>query len=371
MFQPAGRVKSIHFSEIRRMFELVTADAINMGLGEPDFDTPSHIIEAAKLALDEGFTHYTINKGIIELREALSKKLKGENKIIADPDLITITVGTCEALFISLQTLVDKNDEVIIPDPGFLHYDACVKLAEGIPVPVEVKEENEFRMTVEDVNDKITSKTKAIILNSPSNPTGGVMEKEDVKGVAELADDHGIFLISDEVYEKIIYEGKHYSPARYSENTVTLNGFSKTYAMTGFRIGYIVAGPHVTEEIIKVHQYNTACATSISQKAALAALEGPQNCVEDMVNEFRRRRDLVVRRLNEMGIYCHEPKGAFYVFPKIENPARYVEEALKKGVVLVPGRGFGIYGENYVRLSYATSYEEIEKAMDRLESIDI
>jgi len=276
------------------MFELVGEDSINLGLGEPDFDTPPHIREAAKKALDEGFTHYTVNKGIIELREAISAKLKEDNGIKVSPDNVIVTVGASEGLQIALNALVDVGDEVLIPDPGFVSYDASVKLVGGRSVSVKLTDEDEFRMTPEKVQENITSKTRAVIINSPSNPTGSVMTKEDIKGVAQIADDHGIAVISDEIYEKIIYDEKHYSPGTYTENSITINGFSKAYAMTGFRIGYVAAGHEITEEMLKVHQYNTACASSISQKAALAALEGPQDSIDDMVKEFRRRRDLII-----------------------------------------------------------------------------
>ena len=371
MFQPAKRCESIRLSEIRKMFDITAEDAINLSLGEPDFDTPLHIREAVKKALDEGFTHYTSNKGIIELREAISCKLKDENEIEADPESIIVTVGASQALYISLQALVNKGDEVLIPDPGFLSYDAFVKLAEGKMVPISLKEENEFRMTPDDVLDKITNKTKAIILNSPSNPTGAVMQKEDIKGIAEIAEDHNIYLISDEVYEHIIYEGKHYSPGRYTENAITINAFSKTYAMTGFRIGYVAAKPEITEELLKVHQYNVACASSLSQIAGLEALIGPQECVGEMVAEFKRRRDLVVKRLNEMGIPFKEPKGAFYVFPRVQNSQEFVNKAVEKGVIIVNGSSFGKCGEDHFRLSYAASYEKLEEAMDRLETIEM
>ncbi|HML04154.1 MAG TPA: pyridoxal phosphate-dependent aminotransferase, partial [Methanobacterium sp.] len=364
MFQPARRCKSIQLSEIRKMFDLTPENAINLSLGEPDFDTPLHIRDAVKKALDDGFTHYTSNKGIIELREAISCKLADENEINADPESIIVTVGASEALHISLQALINKGDEVLIPDPGFLSYDPCVKLAEGKMVPVGLQEENEFKMTPESVLEKITSKTKAIILNSPSNPTGAVMKKEDIKGIAQIAEDKNIFLISDEIYEKIIYDGKHYSPGKYTDNTITINGFSKTYAMTGFRIGYVAAKPELTEEMLKIHQYNAACATSLSQAAALEALTGPQECVGEMLGEFKRRRDLVVKRLNEMGIEIKAPKGAFYVFPKVKNSSKFVEEAIKEGVIIVNGASFGKCGEGHFRISYAASYEELDEAMN-------
>ncbi len=367
--EPSRRVKLISLSGIRKMFELVGEDSINLGLGEPDFDTPHHIIEAAKKALDEGFTHYTVNKGIMELRDAISTKLGKDNSITANPESIIVTVGASEALNLALQALINEGDEVLIPDPGFVSYDASVKLAGGVSIPVRLTEEDRFRMTPERVLERITPRTRAIILNSPSNPTGSVMKKKDVKVMAKIADDLGLAIISDEIYEKIIYDEKHYSPARFSENVITINGFSKSYAMTGFRIGYVTSTPNLIEEMLKVHQYNTACASSISQKAALAALEGPQNSINSMVNEFRRRRDLILRRLKGMGISCVQPQGAFYIFPKIKYPEIFVADALKKGVVLVPGSACGIYGQDHVRLSYATSYEKIEEAMDRLEDV--
>lgn len=367
--KPAKRVQSIDLSGIRKMFDMVGDNSINLALGEPDFDTPSHIRDAVKKALDEGFTHYTSNMGIIELRKALTRKLLAENHIKTSPESIIITTGASGALYSSAHALVEEGDEVIIPDPGFVAYDACVKISGGKSVPAHLKDENDFRMKPEEVLELVTPRTKAIIMNSPGNPTGGVLEKEDVKGLANIADDHNLVLISDEVYEKIIYGKKHYSPARYSDNVITINGFSKTYAMTGFRIGYLVAPPELTEEILKVHQYTVTCATAISQKAALAAVQGPQDSVGEMVKEFKRRRDLVVERLQGMGIDCRKPEGAFYVFPAFDNPEKLVEEALKKDVVLVPGNSFGRYGEGHFRISYAASYEDLKEAMDRLESI--
>ena len=369
--QPAKRVEGIDLSGIRRMFDMVGEDSINLALGEPDFETPTNIRDAVKKALDEGFTHYTGNKGILELREAISNKLRTDNHFETSPDSIIVTVGASEALLMSTHALVEKGDEVIIPDPGFVAYDACVKLAGGKIVPVELKDENDFRMLPDNVLEKVTSRTKAIIMNSPANPTGSVLDKGDVKGLTDIADDHNIMLISDEVYEKIIYEKNHYSPGSLSENVITINGFSKTYAMTGFRIGYVSAPKTIIEELLKVHQSSSACASSLSQAAALEALTGPQDSVGEMVTEFRRRRDLVVERLRGMGINCNKPYGAFYVFPPIKNPETFIKEALKKDVVLVFGSSFGRYGEGHFRLSYATSYDDLEEAMNRLESITI
>ncbi|MBI5458152.1 pyridoxal phosphate-dependent aminotransferase [Methanobacterium sp.] len=370
MMKPAKRVESIDLSGIRKMFDMVGEDSINLALGEPDFDTPSHIREAVKEALDEGFTHYTGNTGIMELREAIAHKLQTDNHINASPESIIVTVGASGALYSSINAIVEEGDDVIIPDPGFVAYDACVKLSGGRSVSAQLKDENDFRMIPEDVLEQVTPRTKAIIMNSPGNPTGAVLEKEDVKGMADIADDHDLILISDEIYDKIIYGKKHYSPAHYSDNVITVNGFSKTYAMTGFRIGYLSIPSKLTEEILKIHQYSVTCTTSISQKAALAALQGPQDSVDQMRDEFQRRRDLVVGRLRDMGIECNQPHGAFYVFPRMDNPEKFVEAALKKDVVLVPGSSFGKYGEGHFRISYATSYEDLQEAMDRLESLN-
>ena len=371
IMESSKRVQSINLSEIRKMFEKTDENAINLGLGEPDFKTPENIIEAATNTMKEGFTHYTSNMGILELREAITQKLKKDNGIRTSPESVLVTVGASEAIYMCMQALVNPGDEVLMPDPGFLAYNACVTLAEGIPRGIELKKENDLRMTADDVLESITPKTKAIILNSPSNPIGSVMKKEDVKAIAEIADDQGIYLISDEVYEKIIYNAKHYSPGKYCENAITINAFSKSYAMTGFRIGYVSANQEIIEELLKVHQNIVACASSMVQKAALEALQGPQKSVNKMVSEFKKRRDLVVSRLSAMGVNCPTPEGAFYVFPYLDHPERFVSDGLEKGVVMVQGKAFGDFGVNNVRLSYATAYEQLEEAMNRLESVNI
>lgn len=367
--KPAKRVESIDLSGIRKMFEMVGENSINLALGEPDFDTPPHIREAVKKALDDGFTHYTGNKGILELREAITHKLRKDNGIKTTPESVIVTVGASEALLMCTQALVEEGDEIIIPDPGFLSYDACVKLARGHSVPLPLMDEDNFRMTPEAVMECLTPKTKAIIMNSPANPTGSVMTKQDIKGLAQISEDNDILLISDEIYEKIIYDKKHYSPGHYTSQVVTINGFSKSYAMTGFRVGYLSAPEELVEELLKVHQYSAACTSSLSQVAALEALQGPQDSIQIMVQEFRRRRDLVVERLHNMDINCNLPDGAFYVFPSTNNSQDFVKEALKKDVLLVPGESFGSNGAGHFRLSYATSYAQLEEAMDRLESI--
>ena len=366
MINPTSRIKSIELSQIRKMFEVTNPDAINLGIGEPDFNVPENIKKAMKESIDKNETHYTSNKGIIELREEIVKKFKNDNGIKTNPDNIIVTAGASEALFICAQAFIEKGDEVILPNPGFLSYEACVKIAEGTVVPVDCKMENEFKLKAEDVSEKITKDTKAIVLNSPSNPTGAVMEKEDIKAIADLSMDNDFLIISDEIYEKIIYDKKHYSPANYSDNVITLNGFSKTYAMTGLRIGYLNANETITEELLKVHQYNIACASTTSQKGAYEALTGPQDEVEKMISEFKNRRNLIVSRLNGMGYETVNAEGAFYVFPKIEDED-FVVKAAKAGVITVPGAAFGSNGQGHVRMSYANSYENIEKAMDILE----
>ena len=348
------------------MFEVTNPDAINLGIGEPDFNVPENIKNAMIESINENDTHYTPNKGYIELREEIVKKFKNDNGIKTNAENIIVTVGASEALYLCAQAFIEKGDEVILPNPSFLSYGACVELADGQIIPVECTMENEFKLKSEDVEEKITKNTKAIILNSPSNPTGAVMEKEDIKAIADLSMDHDFLIISDEIYEKIIYDKTHYSPAKWSENVVTLNGFSKTYAMTGLRIGYLTANENLCEELLKIHQYNIACATTTSQKGALEALRGPQNEVNKMVAEFKRRRDLIVNRLNEMGYDTVNAEGAFYVFPKIEDE-NFVQKAAKAGVITVPGAAFGSNGKGHVRMSYANSYENIEKAMDILE----
>ena len=369
MINPAKRTESIELSQIRKMFEVTNPHAINLGIGEPDFNVPENIKKAMIKSINENYTHYSSNKGYIELREEISKKFKKDNCISADPENIIVTVGASEALYMCAQAFIEKEDEVILPNPSFLSYEACVKLSEGKIIPIDCKMENEFKLKADDVSEKITRKTKAIILNSPSNPTGAVMEKEDIKAIAELSMDNDFLIISDEIYEKIIYDKKHYSPGKWSENVITLNGFSKTYAMTGLRIGYLTANDYLCEELLKIHQYNIACANTTSQKGAYEALTGPQNEVEKMINEFKRRRDLIITRLNEIGYETVNAEGAFYVFPRIEDED-FVKKAAKAGVITVPGLAFGSNGENHVRMSYANSYENISKAMDIIEELE-
>ncbi|HEY9204534.1 MAG TPA: pyridoxal phosphate-dependent aminotransferase [Candidatus Methanoperedens sp.] len=360
------RVKSIDISGIRKMFEGAGPNAINMGLGQPDFDTPAHIKKAAIDAINAGFTGYTPNLGIGELREALCRKFKQENHFNVAPDEVIVTSGASEGLHLALQALVDRGDEVLIPDPGFVSYMALTRMAGGKVVGVPLGEE--LTLAPDAVNEAITSSTRAIIINSPSNPTGTVQGKHEIKALAEIADDKNITIISDEVYEHFIYEGEHVSPAQFSDNVITVNAVSKTYAMTGWRIGYLAARKEYIEQMLKVHQYIQACACSISQKAALAAIEGPQECVGQMRESFRKRRDILMEGLNGMGIKCVRPQGAFYAFPEVADEEA-PQKLIKNGVIVVPGASFGEHGKGHIRISYATSEENIMRALGIMEKV--
>jgi len=359
----AARIGTIEISGIRKAFEASSGEFFNLGLGEPDFDTPEHIKSAAMQAIDSGFTSYTFNKGIEELREAISAKFKRDNDFVASPEEIIVTSGASEALHIAILSVVEKGDEVLMPDPGFVSYSALTKLAEGKAVGVPLSED--FTMSAEAVKEKITDKTKALIINSPANPTGAVESGENLKAIVDIANDHQVTVISDEVYEHLIYDGlKHVSPARFSDEVITVNAVSKTYAMTGFRLGYLAAREEYVEQMLKIHQYIQACASSISQKAALAAITGPQDCVAEMRSEFKRRRDFAVDALRDMGMGFSVPKGAFYIFPRVKDEKEFVETLRKRKIIVTPGSAFGSRGKNHVRISYATSFENLKRAFE-------
>ena len=363
----ASRIKTIEISGIRKAFEASSDEFFNLGLGEPDFDTPAHIKEAAIQALKSGFTSYTFNKGIEELRGAISAKFKRDNNFVASPEEIIVTSGASEALHIAILSVVEKGDEVLMPDPGFVSYSALTKLAEGKAVGVPLSED--FTMSAEAVKEKITDKTKALIINSPANPTGAVESGENLKAIVDIANDHQVTVISDEVYEHLIYDGlKHVSPARFSDEVITVNAVSKTYAMTGFRLGYLAAREEYVEQMLKIHQYIQACASSISQKAALAAITGPQDCVAEMRSEFKRRRDFAVDALRDMGMGFSVPKGAFYIFPRVKDEKEFVETLRKRKIIVTPGSAFGSRGKNHVRISYATSFENLKRAFEIISS---
>jgi len=379
-FKAASRLHEIKPSGIRRFFMLATSvpNIISLGVGEPDFTPPAHILEAVKQALDEGRTHYTPTTGIPELTEALARKAKRDYGLSYDPtNEILITVGGTQAIYTALQSLINPGDEVLIPDPGFLCYQPAVNLAGGKQISLPSLEKNGFSLRAEDVISHITDKTRMLILNSPNNPTGAVLSHADLAKIAKIVGERDLLVISDEVYEKIIYDGaKHYCFASLSnmrERTLVVGSFSKTYAMTGFRVGYVYGPRELIAPMMLTHQYSVACVDGPAQYGAAAALKGPQKFVKAMVAEFDRRRRFMNSRLNEIrGFSCSLPRGAFYIFANIkglEMRSEEVAEFLVKRahVVTVHGSAFGQHGEGYLRFSYATAFNKIEEALNRVE----
>lgn len=373
------RTKEIPKSGIRKMFDLAQKyeGLVNLSVGEPDFDTPPHIVEAALKAMREGYTHYTVNAGFLEFRKAVSEKLRRENRIEADPEgEIMATAGAMGGLSLAMLILIDSGDEVLIPNPGFPNYTAQVVLAGGKPVYYPLKEENNFHVEADDIAKRTTPKTKAIIINSPSNPTGAVLREKELKNIADIALEHDLYVISDEAYENILYDGVNHtsiaSLPEMKERTVSIFTFSKTYAMTGWRIGFVVAPKEIIEVMLELQEHILVHPSSISQMAAIAALRGPKEHVQKMLKEYAERREIITKELNTMlGVTCIKPEGAFYVFPSIKKTGMSSEEIAmylleKAKVITVPGTAFGDYGEGYIRISYATSKEKIREAMNRM-----
>jgi aspartate/methionine/tyrosine aminotransferase len=338
---------------------------------------PGHVTEAAQQALKDGFTKYTPNAGLEELREAISEKLKRENGFDANPQSeIMVTAGAVNALSLSILSTVNRGDEVIIPDPGYVSFGAQVLLAEGIPAYVPLREKNDFRLTTDEVEKSVNNRTRMIIINSPSNPTGAVELKDDLKGIAQLAIDHNLLVLSDESYERLVYpNNRHYSIASLPEmrdRTISIFSFSKTYAMTGMRIGYMTGPSVLIRQMTKLQEHYVSCVNAVAQKAALAALRGPQECVAEMLAEYTRRRNILIEGLNHTGVIsCREPAGTFYAFPNITKTGYSSRTLCQKllteaKVVTVPGVAFGESGEGYIRLSFATSIENINKALQRI-----
>ncbi len=372
------RARDIRPSGIRRFFDLLTkvTDIISFGVGEPDFTTPWCIREAGIKALEKGYTMYTSNKGLPELREEISRYLEDKYGISYDPENeILITVGVSEAFDLAIRALVDEEDEVLIQDPSYVSYRPCTILSGGKPVPVPLKEERDFSITAEDIEKKISSKTKVLILNYPHNPTGSTIYKEELLKIAELAERRDLIVISDEIYSRLIYEGEHISfPSLpgMKGRTVLLGGFSKAYAMTGWRIGFAAGPEEIIQAMLRIHQYTMLCAPIISQISALEALRNGEEEVSEMVEEYDRRRKLITQGLREIGLKCVEPKGAFYIFPSIKETGLSSEEfserlLLEEKVLVVPGNAFGENGEGYVRICYALPREKIEEALPRIE----
>jgi aspartate aminotransferase len=360
----AHRVKDIEISGIRKIFESAGADSINLGLGQPDFDTPQHIKDAAIKAISEGKTGYTNNTGIPELRMAISEKFKNENNLSYTPDQLIVTAGASEALHIVMHALIDEGDLVLCPDPGFVSYNALATLAGGRPISVPLT--RDLHIDVEKAK-ALMDGARIFILNSPANPTGSVESRESIKALVEYADDAGVMVVSDEVYEHFIYGKQHWSAARFGENVITINAASKTYAMTGWRLGYLAASEEIVGQCVKVHQYCQACATSISQYAALAAYTGDQHPVTMMRDEYRVRRDLICKRLADLGFEFPVPEGAFYAFVPMK-PA-LVQRIIEQGIIIVPGTAFGVNAPEYARFSYANSRENINRALDRIQNV--
>jgi len=339
---------------------------INMGAGEPDFTTPQHIVLSAIKSLQEGKVFYTPTRGIPELLSAIAEKVNVENNIPAKPENVIVTAGAKYGIFLAMQTLLDEGDEVILLDPAWVSYEPNVIMANAKPVWVK----HDRRFEDAPVEDFITSKTKMIVINSPNNPLGVVYPKEFLKKVVDLAIDHDLYVLSDEIYEKIIFEGQHVSIASFDgmfERTITVNGFSKSYAMTGWRLGYVVADERIVKDMNKIQSHSISHPTSFVQYAGVSALKGDQRCVQEMVNAFKRRRDLLIKGLDKIGIEYAPPKGAFYVFMKVGNGTEFAERILKEEYVAVtPGEAFGSYVD-WVRISYATSESNIEEFLVRLE----
>lgn len=365
-------------SGIRKFFDIVSEmkDAISLGVGEPDFVTPWSIREEGIKALENGRTHYTSNAGTMELREEIARYASRKYNLTYDPKSeIIVTVGGSEAIDITLRALINPGDEVLIPEPSFVCYKPCTALAGGVPIPIITEEKDNFRLTPEKLREKITDKTKVLILPFPNNPTGAIMEKEDLEAIADVLRDTNIMVLSDEIYSELTYNGKrHVSFASIDgmwERTVTINGFSKAFAMTGWRLGYALAPEPVAKVMYKIHQYAIMCAPTTSQLAAVEALRSCDEDVEKMCKEYNYRRRVLVNGFRRMGLSCFEPEGAFYVFPNISSLGYTSEEFANKllqeeKVAVVPGNAFGKSGEGFVRCSYAYSIENIEEAIRRI-----
>ncbi|HHQ45296.1 MAG TPA: pyridoxal phosphate-dependent aminotransferase [Candidatus Altiarchaeales archaeon] len=374
------RVRDIPFSGIRRFFELVekSEDIVSLGVGEPDFPTPDPLKISGIDAIREDYTSYTSNYGLLELRTLLSDKLEKENGIQVNPEKqVLITSGTSEALDLAFRAILDPGDEVLVPEPSYVSYKPCVWFSHCTPVPIPMREEHDFRITVEDLEKSVTKKSKAIIVASPNNPTGSVLLKKDLEGIADFAVEHDLTVISDELYEYLIYDKiKHVSMGSFNgmqDRVITINGFSKGYAFTGWRLGYACGSAEVVEAMMKIHQYTMLCAPSIAQRAALAFPQCKKH-VKRMVSEYDNRRKLLVKGLNELeGVSCIMPKGAFYAFPNIRDTGmssqEFSEKLLSEGkVAVVPGSTFGKSGEGFVRCSYSVSMDEIREALKRMDS---
>lgn len=376
----SDKVVEIKPSGIRKFFDIVSEmrdpDVISLGVGEPDFDTPWHIRDEGIYSLEKGRTFYTSNAGLMELRQEICNYLKRKQGLHYDPRTeVLVTVGGSEAIDIGLRAMVNPGDEVIIPQPSYVSYEPCAILTDAVPVVVDLKAENEFRLTAQELEDAITDKTKVLILPFPNNPTGAIMEREDLEAIAEVIIKHDIFVMSDEIYAELSYKEKHVSIAELpgmQERTILINGFSKSYAMTGWRLGYACGPKDIIQQMTKIHQFAIMCAPTTSQYAAVDALRNGDEDIVKMRTAYNQRRRFLMNAFREMGLECFEPYGAFYVFPSIkefgmtsdEFATRFLNE---EKVAAVPGTAFGASGEGHLRISYAYSLEKLKAAMERLE----
>ena len=373
------RVAGLKPSGIRKFFDIAATmkDVISLGIGEPDFTTPKPILDAGIQSLQNGETHYTSNWGKLELREAISNHLQSRYNVQYDPtNEIIATVGVSEALYLTFVAILDPGDEVIIPTPCFVSYQAEVILAGGSPIEVPAREENDFSVDPDDIRRAITPRTKCIFIGYPSNPTGAVATKEVMLEIAKIAEEHDLMVVSDEIYDRLVYDFEHVCFPSLSEDlkkrTILLGGFSKDYAMTGWRIGYACGPADIIQGLVRIHQYTIMSAPTTAQDAALVALQQGESYVQDMVTEYDRRRRLLVTGLNRLGLHTFEPRGAFYAFPNIQasgmSDEDFAEKLLREEhVAVVPGNAFGPGGDGYTRMCYATEYSKIEEALHRME----
>ncbi len=371
-------IVEIEPSGIRKFFDIVSEmkDAISLGVGEPDFDTPWRVRDEAIYSLEQGRTFYTSNAGLKELKEEIANFLDRRYDMKYNPyEEMLITVGGSEAIDIALRAMLDPGDEVLIPQPSYVSYVPCAILANGTPVIIELKEENDFRLTAEELEEKITDKTKMLVLPFPNNPTGAVLERKDLEDIAKVIEKHDLFVLSDEIYSELTYLEKHVSIVNIPgmrERTVLINGFSKSHAMTGWRLGYACAPKEIIEQMLKIHQFAIMCAPTTSQYAAVTAIRDCDKEVADMREEYNDRRRYLLHRFDEMGLKCFEPFGAFYMFPSIKEfnmtSDEFATRLLKsKKVAVVPGNAFGSCGEGFLRISYAYSLSNLKEALDRME----
>ena len=370
-------ITEIQPSGIRRFFDAAStmSNVISLGVGEPDFDTPWHVREEGIYSLEKGRTFYTGNSGLLELREEIGRYLDRRFGLSYSADEILVTVGGSEAIDIGFRTMLDPGDEVIIPEPCYVSYLPCVKLAGGVPVRLPLEEKDQFKLTKEKLLSAITDKTKILVLPFPNNPTGAILNREELQIIADIVKEHDLFVMSDEIYSELNYEGGHVSIASIPgmrERTIVINGFSKSYAMTGWRLGYAAAPELIMDQMLKIHQFVIMCAPTTSQYAAIEALRNGDEDVRRMRESYDERRRFLVNALNEMGLPCFEPKGAFYVFPNISAYGMTSEEFARRlleqeRVAVVPGTAFGECGEGFLRISYAYSIDNLKKALDKIE----